>query len=100
MSPECKNKKDCHREKSTRANTVKVITFNKVWDEWHCGIVVDKLANLILHYINTTPVVMKDGRRYSIEVPVRRYFSRSKGAEATGIRKSWWKGGVDGIRYI
>ena len=31
---------------------MRVIPFNKVWDEWYCGLLVDKLANITLPAIN------------------------------------------------
>ena len=46
-----------------------------------------------------TPVVAAYGSRHSIEVHIRRYFSRSKGAETMGIQQVWREGLVYVMRY-
>ena len=63
MSPDCKNKKEVHKENSTRGNTTKGMTFNEGWDELYCGVVVDKLVNLNLKsiiYRSPTPIPTSD----------------------------------------
>ena len=63
MIPDYNNKKDGHKYKSARANTLKVMPFNDSCDGWYCVVVVDKLVNLNLSFINyhiPTPITTLD----------------------------------------
>ena len=44
-------------------------------------------------------MMAEGGGRCSVDDYVRKYFGRSKGEEATGIREECKEGGVDGLGY-
>ena len=63
QEPWLQEKNEGHKNKATQGNTMKGINFNKGWDEWYCWIVVDKLVNCNLKYINyriPTPITTSD----------------------------------------